>query len=145
MWRRLVAAAGADLDIYKRRIIRMIVAGVVALVAAIVALVASCYALFVAVALHYGPLAGYLAVLGASLIVLVAALVLARQGGAPARDPIAATLREERWRAYVKARAVGESMADVVRGRSGPLKTRSGLAKAALGALVIGLVLGRRV
>jgi hypothetical protein len=145
MWQRVMAAAGADMALYKRRILRLIVGGVVALVAAIIALVSSIYALFFWVAIHHGPLAGYLAVMGGSLVALLIGLIVARAPAPAAGDSMAGILRDERRRTYAKARALGEGVADAASGRTGPLRSRGGLAKAALGALVIGLLIGRRV
>lgn len=139
----LYAAASDGMASMKRRMLRLVIGALLAVVALVVMLVASLRALFIWATDMWGPLAGNLAVAGGALLVAIVAVVVAAMGRRR-KHAVAHAARDAKLQAYDTARALGEQVSDTLAGRAGPLHSRKGLTNAVLGAVVIGLLLGRR-
>lgn len=161
MFGPLLAALSAEVTDTRDRLARLLIGLVIGLAALVMVLVALVNALFLVVALYHGPLVGYLAVAGVALIVAVGAFFYAfnqprkvslqERAAAVSSQMSAAVADEAQARALDAAKAVGESVraagetvADAVGSATATLKTRKGLFNATVGALVAGILLGRR-
>lgn len=144
MFREIYAAASDEASSITARIVRLVVGAIVGAAAVIALFVAASRALFVWVDWYHGPLAGHLAVAAVWLLVAVVALAIAFAGRRKPRRRITTAAHDARVQAFDSARSVGESISDTITGRTGPLHSRRGLANSVLGALVIGMLIGRR-
>lgn len=143
MFGALFSAAADEASALKTRLVRLVAGTVLGAAAAIVVLVALARALFVWVAWYHGPLAGHLAVAALALVVAVAGFALALAGERRPHRVVKAA-RDAKLQAFDTARSIGEQVSDTVRGRRGPLRSRAGLTNAVLGAVILGILLGRR-
>jgi hypothetical protein len=139
----LYAAASDEMASMKRRMLRLLIGALLAVAALIVVLVAALRALFIWATEMWGPMYGNLAVAGGALVVAIIAVVIAAMGRRR-RHRVEHAARDARVQAYDTARALGEQVSNTLTGRTGPLHSRKGLTNAVLGAIVIGILLGRR-
>jgi hypothetical protein len=137
------AAASDEMASMKRRMLRMVIGVLLAVAALVVVLVAGLRALFIWATEMWGPLGGNLAVAGGALVVAIIAVIVAAMGRRR-KHAVARAARDAKLQAYDTARSLGEQVSDTLAGRTGPLHSRQGLTNAVLGAVVIGLLLGRR-
>ena len=140
----LYAAASDEMASMKRRMLRLVIGALLAVVALVVVLIAVLRALFIWAAEMWGPIGGNLAVAAGALLVAIVGGRRRRHGSAPQarRGPCGA--RREVAGLRHRPCAIGEQVSDTLAGRTGPLHSRKGLTNAVLGAVVIGLLLGRR-
>ena len=154
MFGALYAAAADEVASLKRRILRLAAGAVLGTAASVVVLVLALRALLIWLSELYGPVAANLIVAGAALVVAVVAFAIAAIGRSrkqrvaraarQARHEAAGAARDVKLHAFHAARAAGEKVSDTLAGRTGPLNSRKGLTNAVLGAIVIGILLGRR-
>ncbi len=172
MFGALMAAASARIAETRQSIVRLAIGVTVAVAAVIMLVSALLSALFLTVALYWGPVAAHLAVAGAALLVAVIALVYAfarpRRKPAPLPAVNAATLGaaavdaaagvgakaagaattqafEAARSAGARIRSIGEALsADLTGERKQPV-SRKTIVNATLTAVLVGLLIGRRM
>lgn len=143
MFGQIFSAAADEAASLRTMLVRLIAGIVVGAAAAVAVLIGLWRALFVWVDWHYGPLAGHLAVAGAAFVVAILAFSVAMMRRRRHRR-ITTAAYDARVHAFDSARSFGERVSDTVTGRAGPLHSKRGLTNAVLGALVMGMLLGRR-
>jgi uncharacterized membrane protein YeiB len=129
MWQGLLSVATgevkAEAQLIVRRAVSVLVFGLIAAVLLLFAVAALLVAIFSALAPEHGPVIAALLVAALALVLALAALIALKVGSSPpARKPASAAMP-------------GFSLADAAQG-AGPLNL-------VMGALILGLIIGRRI
>lgn len=172
MFGALMAAASARIAETRQSIVRLVIGVAIAVAASIMLVSALLSALFMTVAFYWGPVAGHLTVAGVALLIAIIALIYAfarpRRQPAPLPAVNAASLGaaavDAAAGAGVKAagsaatqafdaarsageriRSIGEALsADIAGERKQPV-ARKTIINAALTAVLVGLLIGRKL
>lgn len=172
MFGALMAAASARIAETRQSIVRLVIGVAIAVAASIMLVSALLSALFMTVAFYWGPVAGHLTVAGVALLIAIIALIYAfarprRQPaplpavnaaslGAAAVDAAAGVGAKAAGSAATQAfdaarsageriRSIGEALsADIAGERKQPV-ARKTIINAALTAVLVGLLIGRKL
>ena len=172
MFGALMAAASARIAETRQSIVRLVIGVAIAVAASIMLVSALLSALFMTVAFYWGPVAGHLTVAGVALLIAIIALIYAfarprRQPaplpavnaaslgtaavdaaagvGAKAAGSAATQAFDAARSAGERIRSIGEALsADIAGERKQPV-ARKTIINAALTAVLVGLLIGRKL
>lgn len=173
MFNALMAVASARIAETRQSLVRLVIGVVLALAAIIMLISALLSALFLVVAFHYGPVAAHLAVAGVALVIAIggllyafarskpkvvavqpalsptslgaAAVEAATEIGVKAAGSAATQAYDAARSAGERIRSVGASLASDLTGERKTPVSRKTMINATLTAVLLGLVIGRRM
>lgn len=173
MFGALMAAASARIAETRQSIVRLVIGVTLAIAALVMLISALLSALFLAIAFHWGPVVAHLAVAGAALVIVIIALLYAFARRTPKRvapqpalgvanlgaaaaevatgvgAKVAGAAASQAFDAARSAgeriRSIGEALsADIAGDRKKPV-ARKTIINATLTAVIVGLLIGRRM